>query len=78
MNAETFDAVKRETFCTLQESRKLQGFACLEMCQYLEGFYQINNYLKCPIAADCEGDYEVYRSETQNLLPIFLEFDGIS
>ena len=50
----------------------------LEMCQYLEGFYQINNYLKCPIAADCEGDYEVYRSETQNLLPIFLEFDGIS
>ena len=50
----------------------------LEMCQYLEGFYQISSYLKCPIAADCEEDYEVYRLETQNLLPIFLEFDGIS
>ena len=75
MNAEAFDAVKRETFCTLQESRKLRGLACLEMCLYLEGFYQIISYLKCPIATDCEG---VYCTETQNLLPIFLEFDGIS
>ena len=71
MNAEAFDAVKRQTFCTLQESRKLRGLACLEMCLYLEEFYQIISYLKCPIAADYEGDYEVYRTETQNLLPIF-------
>ena len=29
---------------------------CLEMCQYLEGFYQIISHLKTPMAADCEGN----------------------
>ena len=42
------------------------------------GFYQNISYFKSLMAVDRGGDKEDYSSPAQNLLPIFLECDGIS